>query len=71
MATSFVWKEKVCLVTGASGGIGLALVKSFLSRGAKCLMADVNYRVRMIFIRILRNFYTSDNSKKIETTMIF
>ena len=45
MATSFVWEEKVCIVTGASGGIGLALVKSFLSRGAKCLMADVNYRV--------------------------
>ena len=45
MAESFQWKDKVCLVTGASGGIGLALVKSFLERGAKCLMTDVNYKV--------------------------
>ena len=36
---------KVCLVTGASGGIGLELVKLFLRKGAKCLMVDVNYRV--------------------------
>ena len=45
MAESFQWKDKVCLVTGAAGGIGLALVKSFLERGAKCLMTDVNYKV--------------------------
>ena len=51
MATSFQWKEKVCLVTGASAGIGLGLVKTFLSRGAKCLMVDVNYRVRFFKIK--------------------
>ena len=45
----FNLKDKVCLVTGASGGIGFALVKSFLARGAKCLMTDVSYRVRFQF----------------------
>ena len=59
MATSFQWKEKVCLVTGASAGIGLGLVKTFLSRGAKCLMVDVNYRVRCLKIEFksLHNIY--------------
>jgi NAD(P)-dependent dehydrogenase (short-subunit alcohol dehydrogenase family) len=40
----FDLKDKVCLVTGAAGGIGLGFVKGFLQRGAKCLMVDVNYR---------------------------
>ena len=42
----FDWKEKICLVTGAAGGIGLALVKAFLIRGAKCLMTDINFKVK-------------------------
>ena len=39
------WKDKACIVTGASSGIGLEFVKSLLARGAKCLMADLNYKV--------------------------
>ena len=39
--------EKVCLVTGASRGIGLALIKAFLKRGANCLMVDVDYKVNI------------------------
>ena len=56
---NFEWKEKVCLVTGASGGIGLALVKAFLSRGAKCLMTDINYKVCKLFtiIKIFNTFF--------------
>ena len=42
---NFSWNDKICLITGASGGIGLETSKSFLRRGAKCLMTDVNYRV--------------------------
>ena len=43
-------KEKVCLVTGASRGIGLALIKAFLKRGAFCLMVDVDYKVRLSLV---------------------
>ena len=39
------WKDKACIVTGASSGIGLEFVKSLLARGAKCLMADLNFKV--------------------------
>ena len=42
----FDLKEKVCLVTGASRGIGLALVQALLKHGAKCLMVDVDYKVK-------------------------
>jgi NAD(P)-dependent dehydrogenase (short-subunit alcohol dehydrogenase family) len=41
----FDLKDKICLVTGAAGGIGLGFVKAFLQRGAKCLMVDVNHKV--------------------------
>ncbi|WP_409433562.1 SDR family NAD(P)-dependent oxidoreductase [Litorimonas sp. RW-G-Af-16] len=34
--------NKVAFVTGAASGIGLALVKSLLSRGCKVMMADIN-----------------------------
>ena len=44
----FELKEKVCLVTGASRGIGLSLIKSFLQRGAFCLIVDIDYRVSNI-----------------------
>ena len=46
----FDLKEKVCLVTGASRGIGLALIKVFLKRGAFCLMVDVDYKVRLSLV---------------------
>ena len=39
------WKDKACIVTGASSGIKLEFVKSLLAKGAKCLMADLNYKV--------------------------
>ena len=45
MEEAYDFKGKVCLVTGASAGIGLSFVRTFLQRGAKCLMVDVNYRV--------------------------
>ena len=45
----FDLKEKVCLVTGASRGIGLSLVQALLKHGAKCLMVDVDYKVKNSF----------------------
>ena len=39
------WKDKACIVTGACSGIGLEFVKSLLDRKAKCLMADLNFKV--------------------------
>ncbi|MBU5294313.1 3-hydroxybutyrate dehydrogenase [Anaerosalibacter bizertensis] len=35
-------KDKVCIVTGAASGIGLAVAKSFSKDGAKVVMADIN-----------------------------
>lgn len=35
-------KDKVCIVTGAASGIGLAIAESFSKEGAKVVMADIN-----------------------------
>lgn len=35
---SSVWHNKVCLVTGASAGLGLAVARSFSQRGAKVVI---------------------------------
>ena len=47
--------EKVCLVTGASRGIGLALVQALLKHGTYCLMVDVDYKVQ--FCIFLANWH--------------
>ena len=41
----FDLKEKACIVTGASKGIGLGLVRALLRHRAYCLMLDVDYKV--------------------------
>lgn len=35
-------KDKVCIVTGAASGIGLAIAETFAKDGAKVVMADIN-----------------------------
>ncbi|MCH8855105.1 MAG: SDR family NAD(P)-dependent oxidoreductase, partial [Proteobacteria bacterium] len=32
------WHNKVCLITGASAGLGLAIAKAFSQRGAKVVI---------------------------------
>ncbi len=36
------FQNKIVFITGAASGIGLALTKAFLARGAKVMMADIN-----------------------------
>jgi len=36
-------EDKVVVVTGASSGIGKAVAEEYASRGAKVVLADVNY----------------------------
>lgn len=35
-------KDKICIVTGAASGIGLAIAESFAKDGAKVVMSDIN-----------------------------
>lgn len=35
-------QDKVCIVTGAASGIGLATTEAFAKDGAKVVMADIN-----------------------------
>ena len=37
---------KRCIVTGAAMGIGRAVAEELLERGAKCIIADINWKVR-------------------------
>ena len=36
---------KCCIVTGAAMGIGRAVAEELLERGARCIIADINWKV--------------------------
>ena len=36
---------KRCIVTGAAMGIGRAVAEELLERGARCIIADINWKV--------------------------
>ena len=38
---------KCCIVTGSAMGIGRAVVEGLLRKGAKCVLADINWRVNL------------------------
>lgn len=58
-------ENKICIVTGAASGIGLAIAESFAKDGAKVVMADINEeRLRVESERIGASFFKTDLSKR-------
>lgn len=58
-------ENKICIVTGAASGIGLAIAESFAKDGAKVVMADINEeRLRVESERIGVSFFKTDLSKR-------
>ena len=49
--TSEVLKGKVVLITGGSGGIGLAMAESFVKSGAKVIIAGTNEEKLRLYCR--------------------
>ncbi len=58
-------ENKVCIVTGAASGIGLAVSKAFVDDGAKVVMADVNEKKLKVEAEALdADFFKTDLSKR-------
>lgn len=58
-------KDKVCIVTGAASGIGLAISEAFANEGAKVVMADVNEaKLQEEAARIGAVYFRGDLSKR-------
>lgn len=58
-------KNKVCIVTGAASGIGLAIAEAFSKEGAKVVMADINEKkLKEESIRIDADYLRGDLSKR-------
>ncbi len=48
--STIVGNSKACIVTGASRGIGRAIVEALLEKGAKVLFLDVLWRVCLVLL---------------------
>ncbi len=58
-------ENKVCIITGAASGIGLAISEVFAGDGAKVVMADINEeKLKVESERIGGAFYKTDLSKR-------
>lgn len=58
-------ENKVCIVTGAASGIGLAISEAFAQDGGKVVMADINEEKLMTEAERLGNdFFRTDLSKR-------
>lgn len=56
--------NKVCIVTGAASGIGLAIAESFAKDGAKLVMADINEdKLKEESARLGGSYFKADLSK--------
>jgi 3-hydroxybutyrate dehydrogenase len=59
-------QDKVCIVTGAASGIGLAIAESFSAEGAIVVMADISEeKLKIESSRIKADFWQGDLSKRI------
>lgn len=57
-------ENKVCIVTGAASGIGLAIAETFADAGARVVMADINEeKLQEEAKRIGADYFKSDLSK--------
>lgn len=58
-------KDKVCIVTGAASGIGLAIAEAFATDGAKVVMADINeQKLEEEAARLSADYIKTDLSKR-------
>lgn len=58
-------ENKICIVTGAASGIGLAISESFVNDGAKVVMADINEdKLKAEAERLGGVYYKTDLRKK-------
>ncbi len=58
-------ENKVCIVTGAASGIGLAISEAFAKDAAKVVMADINKeKLKLEAGRLGADFFEADLSKK-------
>lgn len=58
-------ENKVCIVTGAASGIGLAIAETFAKDGAKVVMADINEdKLKEEAERIGGDYFKTDLSKR-------
>lgn len=58
-------ENKVCIVTGAASGIGLAIAESFAKDGAKVVLADINEeKLRIEAERLGGEYFRTDLSKR-------
>lgn len=58
-------ERKICIVTGAASGIGLAIAESFTKDGAKVVMADINeVALKSEAERIGAEYFKTDLSKR-------
>ena len=57
-------ENKVCIVTGAASGIGLAIAEAFTKNRAKVVMADINEeKLKIESERLDMDYFTADLTK--------